>query len=378
MKAIVVPQEDVNSETAVIVAWLIEDQAAVKQHQVVCEVETSKVIYQVAAPQDGWLLHGCTQGEEVRFNVPIAYVVPSRELIGEARSLLHRAATEPPAAGGLESYAGKITERARCLIEKHAIPVSGLPNKAILTERDLLPLINNKDDFYSPLDARVYPLNHIRVSVTRTLVLGAGLGAMQVVDILSHDPRVQVIGYVDDNAELHGETIYGLPVLGPTTLAEEWFAARRFDAAIISVSTSNAVRRRWYEWLKRLGVPLVNAIDPSARLARGATFGEGNVICAFVHVGVETRLGNNNFLSANTSIDHHNLWGSHITTGPAVATSGCVEVDDDVRMGTGIYIQPHVTVGKGAQIASGAILTRSVPPLHAAKTRVNVELTPVR
>ena len=115
-----------------------------------------------------------------------------------------------------------------------------------------------------------------------------------------------------------------------------------------------------------------------ARLNRGVMLGEGNIICAFVHVGVETRVGNNNFLSAYTSIDHHNLWGSHITTGPAVATSGCVEVEDDVKMGTGIFIQPHITVGKGAQIASGAVLTRSVPAMHAAKTRINTELTPLR
>jgi sugar O-acyltransferase (sialic acid O-acetyltransferase NeuD family) len=378
MRPIVVPQEDVNSETAVIVTWLVDDHAPVKQHQVVCQVETSKVVYEVVAPDHGWLVQGYARGQEVPFNVPIAYVAPVRELIDEARRLLSGETAEAPDTDELESFAGKITERARRLIAEYGIPVSALPTKAVLTERDLLPLIDSKDDYYSPLDQRVYRLDHARVSVMRTLVLGAGLGAMQVVDILSHDPRVVVIGYVDDNPELHGATIYGLPVLGPVTCAEEWFAERRYDAAIISVSTSNAVRRRWYELLKRLGVPLVNAIDPSARLTRGVMLGEGNVICAFVHIGVETRLGNNNFLSAYTSVDHHNLWGSHITTGPAVATSGCVEVGDDVKMGTGIYIQPHVTVGKGAQIASGAILTRSVPPLHVAKTRVNVELAPVR
>jgi len=378
MIPIVVPQEDVNSETALVVAWLADDEALVKKNQVVCEVETSKVVFEVAAPADGWLVRGGKAGEEVRFNVPIAFVVASLEAITAARAILHDPQHELPAARELSSFSGKLTERARRLIEEYAIPVSALPNKPLLTERDLLPLIDNKDDYYSPLDQRVYPLNHTKVSVRRTLILGAGLGAMQVVDILSHDPRVQVIGYLDDNPELHGNTIYGLPVVGPSSLAAEWFRAGRYDAAIISVSTSNAVRRRWYEWLKDLSVPLVNAVDPSAKLNRGVMLGEGNIICAFVHVGVETRVGNNNFLSAYTSIDHHNLWGSHITTGPAVATSGCVEVEDDVKMGTGIFIQPHITVGKGAQIASGAVLTRSVPAMHAAKTRINTELTPLR
>jgi sugar O-acyltransferase (sialic acid O-acetyltransferase NeuD family) len=378
MIPVVIPQEDVNSETAVIVAWLAEDEAPVKRNQVVCEVETSKVVFEVVAPADGWLVRDVDVGAEARFNVPIAFVVDSTVAIAEARALLRAPQPAQAPAVGLDNFPGKITERARRLIEEHGIPVGTLPNKSILTERDILPLIDNKEDYYSPVDQRMYALDHTNVSVRRTLVLGAGLGAMQVVDILSHDPRVQVIGYVDDNTELHGQTIYGFPILGPSSMAEEWFRAGRYDAAIISVSTSNAVRRRWYEWLKGLGIPLVNAIDPSAKLNRGAIVGEGNVICAFVHVGVESRVGNNNFLSAYTSIDHHNLWGSHITTGPIVATSGCVEVEDDVRMGTGIFIQPHIVIGKGAQIASGAVLTRSVPAMHAAKTRINTELVPLR
>jgi sugar O-acyltransferase (sialic acid O-acetyltransferase NeuD family) len=378
MISVVIPQEDVNSETATLVAWLVEDAAPVKRGQPICEVETSKVVFEVAATADGWLVRSSEEGEEVRFNVPIGFIVETSDALADAHAHRRAPLAELPAVVELHNFPGKITERARRLIEEHGISTSQLPQKSVITERDILPLLDAKEDFFSPIDQRVYPLDHVGVRVQRTLVLGAGLGAMQVVDILSHDPRVQVVGYVDDNVELHGKTVYGLPILGPSNLAEEWFRAGRYDAAIISVSTSNYVRRRWYEWLKRIGVPLINAIDPTAKLNRGAMLGEGNIVCAFVHVGVETRIGNNNFLSAYTSVDHHNLWGSHITTGPAVATSGCVQVEDDVKMGTGIFIQPHITIGRGAQIASGAVLTRSVPELYVAKTRVNTELTPVR
>ncbi|HEY0607876.1 MAG TPA: biotin/lipoyl-containing protein [Herpetosiphonaceae bacterium] len=381
MIPLVIPQKDVNSDTALLVRWLVGDGASVQKHQAICEVETSKVVFSIESPEDGWLVCGGEEGSEVPFNVPIGFIVASESMIVEARK--HFNASEHNGNGqasiaALTAFAGKITDKARHLIETHHIPLSLLPQKAIITERDVLPLIDTKDEFFSPLDQHSYPLDHKAVHVQRVLVLGAGLGAMQVVDILSHDPRVQVIGYLDDNEALHGHTIYGLPVLGPSRLAEDWFLNGRCDAAIIAVSTSNRVRRRWYEWLKSFGMPLVNAIDPSARLNRGVMLGEGNVICAFVHVGVETRIGNNNFISAYNSIDHHNLWASHITTGPQVATSGCVQVGSDVKMGTGIVIQPHITVGQGALIASGAVLTQSIPAQHAAKTRVNIEVTPLR
>lgn len=376
MIPIVIPQEDANSETALIASWLADDGAPVRKHQPICEVETSKMVFQVLASIDGWLAHGVEEGREVGFNTAIGMIVASYEELAKAREQL-RASARAVSSSAYDAFAGRLTEKARRLIAEHDIPLSRLPDKPILTERDILPLIDAAPDYFSPLDQRVAPLDHTQVRTQRTLILGAGLGAMQVIDILAHDPRIHVLGYLDDNCALHGRTIYGLPILGPASLAEEWFCDGRCDAAIISVSTSNALRRRWYEWLKRLGMPLVNAIDPSARLTRGAVIGEGNVICAFVHVGVESRIGNNNFLSAYTSIDHHNRWESHITTGPAVATSGCVRVEDDVKMGTGIFIQPHLTIGRGALIASGAVLTRSVPALHAAKTRINTELIPL-
>lgn len=376
MIPLVVPQEDVNSETAVLNAWLTEDGAPVKKGQAVCEVETTKTIFEVTATGDGWLVRGVDAKHEVGFNIPIGFIAETQAEIATAREQLS-AQTPVPTSAPVADSTKKITAGARRLMEQHHIADAQLPDKLVITERDVRLLIGEQADFFSPLDRQARAGTRAKSTIQRTLILGAGRGAMQVMDILQHDHRVEVIGCVDDDSKLHGETIYGLPILGPIQLAEEMFRAGRFDAAIISVSTSNALRRRWYEWLKTFNVPFVNAIDPTAKINRGVVLGEGNVVCAFVHIGVETHIANNNFLSAYNSIDHHNLWGSHITTGPAIATSSRVQVDDDVKMGTGIFIQPGVTIGQGAQIASGAVLTRSVPAQHAAKTHVNVVIVPL-
>ncbi len=56
-----------------------------------------------------------------------------------------------------------------------------------------------------------------------------------------------------------------------------------------------------------------------------------------------------------------------------------VELGDRCRLGTGIFIEPHVHVGAGAQIASGAVIVSSVPPDHAVKTRVvTTAVVPIR
>lgn len=40
-----------------------------------------------------------------------------------------------------------------------------------------------------------------------------------------------------------------------------------------------------------------------------------------------------------------------------------VRIDDDVFIGPGVIILPNVTVGQGAVVMAGSVVTRSVPPL---------------
>jgi acetyltransferase-like isoleucine patch superfamily enzyme len=84
-------------------------------------------------------------------------------------------------------------------------------------------------------------------------------------------------------------------------------------------------------------------------------------------------------LSAFNSYDHHNRLGSDISTGPACVTSGLVVLGDRVRLGTGIYIEPHVEIGDDVQVASGSAIVTSVPTGHAVKRRVvTTEVVPPR
>jgi acetyltransferase-like isoleucine patch superfamily enzyme len=161
-----------------------------------------------------------------------------------------------------------------------------------------------------------------------------------------------------------------VPVVGGFERLVMLFGERAFDAAIISIGTSVSVRARLREALTASGIPLANAIDPTARICNGVTFGTGNVVCAFCHFGVDTVLGDNNFLSAYNSYDHHNRLGSDIATGPACTTSGLVELGDRVRLGTGIHVEPHVKLGDDVQVASGSVIVASVPANHAVKRRI--------
>ena len=215
--------------------------------------------------------------------------------------------------------------------------------------------------------------------VERIALIGAGLGATQVADILAAGTSKRAVAIVDDDQKRWGGRVAGVPVVGGTQQLREHYAEGRFESAVVCISTSVPARTRFRVLCGELGIPLANAIDPTARICAEVEMGAGNVVCAFCHFGVATRVGDNNFLSAYNSFDHHSVLGSDISTGPGCVTSGLVRIGDRARFGTGVFVEPHVEIGPGVQVASGAVIVSSVPAEHAVKRHVATMTTvPIR
>ena len=272
-----------------------------------------------------------------------------------------------------EKCKSKITKKAIQLAQQVGIDITAIDIDGIITEKHILKMINQE----SPAGKSKEIIMHPGVSpagINRVLVLGGGYGAMQVIDILLHNPFVKVVGILDDNADLIGTEIFSVKILGKTENIGQLLKENFFDQAIVSISTDINIRKTLYDECKKLNIPMANAICPTVRINREVFIGEGNVICSMVHIGTCTYIGNNNFISSLNSIEHHNVWGSHIATGPNCATSSRVKVGDSVKFGTGICIQPGVSIGDNCLIASGSIITRSIPKRHALKTKINYEI----
>jgi len=198
-----------------------------------------------------------------------------------------------------------------------------------------------------------------------------------VIDILLNDPLVRVVGCLDDDPAQHGKAIFGVPIWGKTDQLEQRWSERQFDAAIVGLGTNPQVRKKFFDRCVQFGIPLINAIDPSVRIHRGVVLGRGNVICSQAYLGLCTVIGDNNFFSARTSLEHHNVWGSHNTLGPNVVTSALVEVGDGNKFGMGVFIQPRVRIGSECLVASGAVIIQAVPDRHAVKVRMATEIGPL-
>jgi sugar O-acyltransferase (sialic acid O-acetyltransferase NeuD family) len=345
------------------VRWYVEDRAQVAAGEPLVEIETSKAILDVDAPDRGVLLRLCPQGEQRKVDEPLAYLFDSVES-------LERFEQEPEESQPhTDAHAGRITAPARRRAEELGLDIEliaqateGLVTTKVVEAAALQSGDDIGQDLPDPLDAPP--------GVRRLVLLGAGFASNQIIDILVHDPEQQAIAIVDDDRARFGEVIDGVPVVGGVDRALALFSDGKVDAAVIAVGTSVAARTRLRQRCEEAGLPLANVIDPSVRICSDVKMGTGNVICAHCHFGVGTIVGDNNLISANSSFDHHSELGSDITTGPGCVTSGLVKIGDRCRFGMGVCIEPYVSIGAGTQVSSGAVIVSSIPAEHAVKTRV--------
>jgi 2-oxoglutarate dehydrogenase E2 component (dihydrolipoamide succinyltransferase) len=72
--AIVIPRENVNDESATLVAWEVADGAFVEAGQLVAQIETSKAVVDLLAPGSGVLHHEAKAGQDVPIGAAIGRI----------------------------------------------------------------------------------------------------------------------------------------------------------------------------------------------------------------------------------------------------------------------------------------------------------------
>ena len=376
--AVALPQSGPNDVTATLTEWTKPRGHWVNQGEVVAVAETTKSVFEIEAPGAGYLLDLAPAGAEPAVGEVIAVLTATTASEDEARAwLAAEVAATRPATAPVPGLGSAWTLKAELLAQRHGIDITHVPAAGDrITEADVQafvavsahPLTHSPTHSLTDLVHDRYPANRVQ----RILVIGGGNGAVQIIDALAGSRQQQVVAILDDNAALHGKRVAGVPILGAIDVARgvDMLAAGEIDAAVISISTSIPARSRIFAMWKEHGIPFANVIHPSSVVGINVQWGEGNVVMALCHFGACATVGDNNFLSAYCSIEHHCVLGSHCSFGPGVVTSSRVRIDNRVRCGTGIFVEPGVTVGAESVIASGLAITQNIPPRSLLKAKV--------
>lgn len=202
----------------------------------------------------------------------------------------------------------------------------------------------------------------VRADRKRILIAGAGGHGRVVLDIIHQAGRYEPIGFVDNNSEIHGRRIDGLPVRGGIDRLPVLRAELGVWGVIIAIG-DNGVRRGFAREVERSGLELINAIHPSATIARNVTLGRNVVIAAGVVVCANVQIGDSVILNTGCIIDHQTMIGEGVHVCPGVRIAGRVKIEPGVFIGIGATIVPKVTIGCEAVVGAGSVVIDDVPPM---------------
>lgn len=188
---------------------------------------------------------------------------------------------------------------------------------------------------------------------------GFGREAMWVAERMNEkSPEWNILGFLDDNAELKGQTVGGYPVLGGVD-----DAALHPDAYYLCAIGASKVREKI---ISRVDALLPDAhyatlIDPTVQMSKRVRIGEGTIICAGNIITVDIEIGKHIIINLDCTVGHDAVLHDFVTLYPSVNVSGISEIGRCTELGTGAQIIQAKTVGEYTIVGAGAVVVKDIP-----------------
>jgi sugar O-acyltransferase (sialic acid O-acetyltransferase NeuD family) len=157
-------------------------------------------------------------------------------------------------------------------------------------------------------------------------------------------------------------------VNGQRVLSYEQWLSEPFSSRHMTVAIANSqVREKLVNRCKVDGVQFFEARAANVVQLDEVHMGEGAVLCPFVTLTSNIRIGQHFHANIYSYIEHDCVLGDFVTFAPGVMCNGNVNIEDHAYIGAGAVIKQGLpgeplVIGRGAVVGMGAVVTHSVPP----------------
>lgn len=191
------------------------------------------------------------------------------------------------------------------------------------------------------------------------LIIGAGGHGRVAADLIVAGGH-EVLGFLDSNKALHGQSVDGLKVLG----GDDYLANVRPDgirlANGIGAVASLDPRSHIFTRLSAAGYCFEPLVHPRAIVAASAAIAAGAQIMAGAVVQTGARIGENVIVNTGAIVDHDCRVGRHAHIAPGAVLCGNVQAGEGCYVGAGSTVIQGVRIGAGAFIAAGSVVLADV------------------
>lgn len=168
--------------------------------------------------------------------------------------------------------------------------------------------------------------------------------------------------FVDPQGKFRGESWAGLPVVKLSDQHQLPELKKMGIREFVVVSGATVARQRLYEACIEAGLAPAQLIHPTATLLSDVSINDGCVIGARALLGPNVRLDTDVLVGMGSLLDHDCTLGRHVTVGVGTTIGARSRIEDCAFVGDGVVVLAERSVGVGAVIISGSVVTQDIPP----------------
>ena len=195
----------------------------------------------------------------------------------------------------------------------------------------------------------------------RFLIVGAGgfgREVLQVFRAMSSASRVRqeyhFAGFVDDNPDANVELVPNARLLGGIDQIS------KHDGYVIAIAQPQ-VKQIVHDRIRDSGAQPTILVHPLAWVGEEVEIGGGTIITAQSSITTNITIGKHVHINLGCTVGHDAVIEDYATLSPGVHLSGNVTIKRCAGLGTGAVVLPGITVGEGAMVGAGAVVTKDVP-----------------
>lgn len=191
------------------------------------------------------------------------------------------------------------------------------------------------------------------------VIIGAGGIGREVAWIIEEinevKPTWNIVGFVDENSEMHGKVVNRYKVLGGL---DDLDKLELKPYVVVSIANCSVKR----DIVTRLEgrFDFATIVYPTVKISEFTEIGQGTIIYPGVILTVNTKIGNHVIISGNCGIGHDTVIGNHSSVLWGSNFSGYDVIGSECFIGVGTRVIQGINIVSGSRINTGMTVTEDI------------------